>query len=151
MVKSPFRRGITGPGFVGEPKSKPTGEEDEEFDEPAKRISRPADRQLKVIPTPPQNTVILPSTANRPRDSRSSMPGPSQLFGQLPTVTNSTPNRSALPRVSQRSTTGGNHGIQTIGATLDGAQVMDQIAAREVLPSDTGEPALRQDLSYECC
>ena len=140
-VKSPFRRGITGPGFVGEPKSKPTGEEDEDLDEPSKKIIRLTDRPMKINPTPPQNPVTLPSTASRPRDSRSSMPGPSQLPAQRPTIPNSMPYEGTSPNATQRSTAGGDYGMQSIGATLNGAHHMEQIAAREVLPSDTGEPA----------
>jgi len=61
VVTSPFHRGITGPGFFGEPKGKAT-EEDEE--EPKPRMSS---TPAKVdIPARPIATPIPPVPAYRP-------------------------------------------------------------------------------------
>ena len=111
MVKSPFLRGINGPGFIGEPKSKPNEEEDE-FDEPKRpRVERPK----RTNPTPPQPPITLPPIAN----SVAPKPAPTAAVYRAPSAPG--------------------HATRTIAAMMGGQQLMDQVAIRETLPQDTGE------------
>lgn len=129
-VRSPFLRGTTGPGFIGEPKSK-ASEEDDEFDEP-KRAPK-VDRQRRANPTPPQPHVPLPVVSN----VYSQRPGLSRPGPPAPTIT-TTPYRapSSVPQFPSTQTT------RNIASIMGGQQVMDQLALREPLPQDTGEQAI---------
>lgn len=137
MVKSPFLRGITGPGFIGEPKSKPSGEDDEDLDEPSKRVVRTSDRPRRGNPTPPQPYIPLPPVANGHHDPRPAVPGslryPTQT-APTPTSIYRNPQQNAQPQY----TSGSGQAGRTIVAMMGGQQIMDQIALREVLPHDTG-------------
>ena len=128
-IKSPFLRGITGPGFIGEPKSKPA-----EDDEPFKRVTR-TDRPRRGNPTPPRMNFPLPSLVNGHNDQGA---GPSRLPTQVSPAVTPTP---SLAPPSAQQWSGDAHANRTITAMMGGPQLMDQIALREVLPQTTGEYA----------
>jgi chromatin structure-remodeling complex subunit RSC1/2 len=110
VVSSPFVRGIKGPGFIAEPRRQPVAEDDEEFEDQQRR--KGAERVVKPTgPAQPQSPAAAPTS----RPPQAVPPRPVAQVG--------------VPA-----------GTRTIATTLGGLQVLDQMAIRETLPPDTGEP-----------
>jgi chromatin structure-remodeling complex subunit RSC1/2 len=139
MVKSPFLRGIKGPGFIGDPKPKVNGEEEDDPDDVQsvplpRRVGRPSERDKEKdrrISTLNQPYASSPSSVPRPNPTVMSMsvPGPSRTPAQpiTPFRTGSTP----IPPPAWASS-------RTFAGVLGGPQVVDQLAQREYLPHETG-------------
>ena len=144
VVKSPFTRGVTGPGFFGEPKSKPTGDEEEDMDEApkAQRSNRTIDRPRRSNPTPPQPNVPLPLVPNGHVDTRTPVAGPFAMTQPAPQAYRFSAQNGPLtvttPAPMQYASHGGPSN-RTITAMMGGPQVIDQIAAKEALPLETCE------------
>ena len=140
MTKSPFLRGIRGPGFIGEPKTKPTGDDEEEYDEMPKRAQRIIDRPKRISMTSPRPyTPVLPLPVND-QEVRS-LPGPSRLGGQAAHNSGTPPSSTLRPQTSTpayQPPLRGNLKNQTVVEIMGGPQYMDLIAERELLPVNTG-------------
>ncbi len=141
MIKSPFLRGITGAGFIGEPKFKPVGEDEEDAEDPARRVTRTIERPRRANPTPPQTHVPLPLVANGYHDPRSAVPGPSRPPAQPAQVATPTPSyrNPQQPSAPAQRSSSASQANRTIAAMMGGPQMMEQIAVREMLPQETSE------------
>lgn len=135
MEKSPFLRGIRGPGFFAEPRE--GGEEEEEDETPARRRQAPevAKRSSTAATvTPSRPYVPNPQTSRYPTPTYpQSTPSSSSYRPPPPHAQQQRPGSSAQPALLP-STNG-----RTIAALMGGPQVVDQVAVREYLPIEVGE------------
>lgn len=143
MLKSPFLRGIRGPGFFAEPRE--GGEDEDEDESPArKRGAEPARRGGGAIPGPKPYVYTPSNLPNR-------YPAPVSASQGYPTPGSSTPNTyRQLPaqHASQRQAGPSAQGppavpVSTNGRTIanmmGGTNVVDQLAVREYLPIEVGK------------
>jgi chromatin structure-remodeling complex subunit RSC1/2 len=123
LVKSPFLRGIKGPGFFGEPKGK---EEDEILP-----------RDIQGSETRP----TLPSRMSETSVTESPMIPPRMPSTPPVPTTPSTPTRPA-PITGWSSS-------RSVVAVLGGPQVMEQVSTRDILSTEIGElrPKHQADIS----
>lgn len=161
---SPFLRGITGPGFIGESRAKPTGEDDEEeyADIPKKRDRRPEptrsnSRPSATKPTPPQSFLTLPQVPPSAPFGQSAIRAPQPLFDEPPSRSSyipswptyqTSPYRPPAPMPMYGSPAGAPPSHpgpgpaplpRTSTAALGGQQATDQLAMREPLPQEIGK------------
>jgi chromatin structure-remodeling complex subunit RSC1/2 len=138
MLRSPFLRGITGPGFLGEPKSKPPLDDEEEVDDPQisllpprrGRVSEREKRQSQGFSAAPPSVSIPPTPATGSMTANlGPTPGPSR-FSHVPV----TPSRPGVVPGNTQPTTQRN-----FASLLGGQHIMDQVALKEYLPADTGK------------
>lgn len=130
--KSPFLRGIRGPGFFAEPRE--GGEEEEEDETPARRRQPEINkRQSTAAATPSrpyaptgQARYSTPTYSQSTPSASTYRPPPAQAPPSRP---GATPQPALLPST---------HG-RTIAALMGGAQVVDQVAVREYLPIEVGK------------
>lgn len=142
MIKSPFLRGIRGPGFLGEPRNGGfTAEEEDE--EPRRKsekilVSAPPRRELRsqaqfssghTNPYVSDPAATSAATSTTPLASRA-------MHTPLPTGGSPIPSRPLQFPLSQPSST--MYASRSISATLGGQHAMDQMTVYESLPSDTG-------------
>ena len=146
MDKSPFLRGIRGPGFFAEPRE--GGEEEEEEEGPprrrqttdtgTKRLSTAATASASVAGTPTTRPYAPTAQANR-------YPASGPCPGSVTTPNASSTYRPPLPHAGSSQRPNGTpqpalastHG-RTIAAMMGGPQVVDQVAVREYLPIEVG-------------
>jgi hypothetical protein len=144
MVKSPFLRGIQGPGFFAEPRE---GGEDEDEDEgPAKKRNaiEPNRRthSMGAVPGPKPYTYTPSTLPNRypaPVSASQGYPTPRSTYSpatyrQTPNQHAAPPRPAAAPAPSVPMSTNG----RTIANLMGGPQVVDQLAVREYLPIEVG-------------
>ncbi|KAK6906505.1 hypothetical protein I203_100490 [Kwoniella mangroviensis CBS 8507] len=152
MVKSPFLRGIQGPGFFGEPKKILAGDDDgDDDDEKDRERDKPRRRERNkrevqppppAINIPPQHSPLPTFTPTpAPVQAPTPSPGPSRP----PAAPTPTPTTHAQPihrppmPPSQSSSTGPPYLYpnRTVAAVMGGSQAMDQAAVKEILPPET--------------
>jgi chromatin structure-remodeling complex subunit RSC1/2 len=135
MEKSPFLRGIRGPGFFAEPRE--GGEEEEEDETPRRRQPEAVTKRSSAAAVTPARAYVPATQAGRyltptyPQSTPSAStyrPPPSNAPQQRPT----TGQPALLPSTNGR----------TIAALMGGPQVVDQVAVREYLPIEVGKYAL---------
>jgi chromatin structure-remodeling complex subunit RSC1/2 len=132
MEKSPFLRGIRGPGFFAEPRE---GGEEEEEDETPRR------RQPEAVTKRSSAAAVTPARAYVPATQAGRYPTPTYPQS-TPSASTYRPPPSIAPQ--QRPSTGqpallpSTNG-RTIAALMGGPQVVDQVAVREYLPIEVGE------------
>jgi chromatin structure-remodeling complex subunit RSC1/2 len=138
MEKSPFLRGIRGPGFFAEPRE--GGEEEEEDETPARRRQAP-----EVTKRQSTTAAVTPSRPYVPAQSRypTSTPNPypqstpsSSTYRPAPAPAHASQSRPGV--AAQPALLPSTHG-RTIAALMGGPQVVDQVAVREYLPIEVGE------------
>jgi len=140
MEKSPFLRGIRGPGFFAEPRE---GGEEEEEDETPRR------RQPEAVTKRSSAAAVTPARAYVPATQAGRYPTPTYPQA-TPSASTYRPPTSHAPQ--QRPTTAqpallpSSHG-RTIAALMGGPQVVDQVAVREYLPIEVGK-LLRPQISW---
>jgi chromatin structure-remodeling complex subunit RSC1/2 len=144
MDKSPFLRGIRGPGFFAEPRE--GGEEEEEEEGPPrrrqttdtgnKRLSTAAAASASVAGTPTTRPYVPTAQANRYPPSG---PYPGSVTTPNSTYRPSLPHAgsSQRPNGTPQPALSSTHG-RTIAAMMGGPQVVDQVAVREYLPIEVG-------------
>lgn len=132
VVSSPFHRGITGPGFFGEPKGKATEEDDEET-APARSV---ATMPTPARPTPRPAPIPAPVATPAPRPAPSQpLPTPTPVPVQNP----SHPMQHRPPISGWTSTPTAPPSARSLGTIFGGSQILDQVAQKDMLPPDTGE------------
>lgn len=143
LVKSPFLRGIRGPGFFAE--AREGGEDDDEDDGPVKK--RPAPEAPTRRPGRPPGSVTggggagtpplhSPLPAQRYPTTATPQTYQSQQYRQTPTQ-GSTPQVHGRP-APQPPIQASAH-ARTIAGLMGGPQAVDQHALREYLAPDVGE------------
>jgi chromatin structure-remodeling complex subunit RSC1/2 len=132
MEKSPFLRGIRGPGFFAEPRE--GGEEEEEDETPRRRQPEAVNKRSSATAVTPARAYVPATQAGRyptptyPQSTPSAStyrPSPTNVPQQRPT----TAQPALLPSTNGR----------TIAALMGGPQVVDQVAIREYLPIEVGK------------
>ncbi|WVW80738.1 hypothetical protein I302_102724 [Kwoniella bestiolae CBS 10118] len=149
MVKSPFLRGVQGPGFFGEPKKILAGDDEGEDDEDKekekpRRRERAAKRDAQPPPVidSPINHSPVPTFTPTPASVQipTPTPGPSRPPAP-PTPTPATHTqpmqRPPMPQSQSSSSAPYLYPNRTIAAVMGGAQAMDQTAVKEMLPPET--------------
>ncbi|WWC72663.1 uncharacterized protein I206_106627 [Kwoniella pini CBS 10737] len=154
MVKSPFLKGVQGPGFFGEPKKAMAGDDDDEDEEERER-ERPKRRERTRKEVQPPHSVDTPikhspvptyTPAPVPAPSPISTAGPSRVPATFPAPTPA-PTPRPVQQPSQRSgppqtnspSSFVSHPFpnRTIAAVMGGSQALEQHAVKEPLPLDT--------------
>lgn len=131
MEKSPFLRGIRGPGFFAEPRE--GGEEEEEDETPRRRQPEAGNKRSSAGTVTPARAYVPATQAGR---------YPTPTYPQA--TPSSSTYRQPLPTTQPRPTPGqpallpSTHG-RTIATLMGGPQVVDQVAVREYLPIEVGE------------
>lgn len=146
LVKSPFLRGIRGPGFFAE--AREGGEDEDDEDGPVKK--RPAPEVVTRRPgrppgsatgrgaTPPVQTPV-PAQRYQPTTATPSMFQPQpQSYRQTPTQT-PTQQGSTRPTPQPQPPIQSSAHARTIAGLMGGPQAVDQHALREYLAPDVGE------------
>lgn len=145
LVKSPFLRGIRGPGFFAE--AREGGEDDEDEDGPvkkrpvapevpARRPGRPPGSVTGGVATPPIQTPVPTQRYQPPTATSSTYQPPTQPYRQTPTQT---PTQQGAPRPAPQPPIQASAHARTIAGLMGGPQAVDQHALREYLAPDIGE------------
>lgn len=139
VVSSPFHRGITGPGFFGEPKGKATEEDDEE-PRPAKSVPSVTAPVAAPVPTPRTAPVAPPVVTPAPRAAPPQpMPMPIPTPAPIHTPSPSQPTQHRPPISGWTTTPIAPPSARSLGTIFGGSQILDQVAQKDMLPPDTGE------------
>ena len=147
VVRSPFLRGITGPGSIGEPKSRNGGGEEDEDDGPRKSIGNGKGGYTSFTAQPNSATTYIPVTATanqvRPPPITATASGMPAMMGPVQRAPY-TPNAGPSRPTNQPSAVGQPPAATTTMST--GASVMrssaagsHEVAVREQLPAETSE------------
>lgn len=122
VFSSPFLGGITGPGFLAEPRGNANDEDD---DDRSSNQAAPI-RNLPQAPIAASAPQARQPAISRPAPSRPMLPsqhGQQQQQQQQQTISISAPVNNT----------------RTFGTMFGGQQAMDQIAYKEQLPLETGQ------------
>jgi len=159
-VKSPFALGVKGPGSVGRPKRQPTQADDEEEEAAAAIIAPPvARRQSGPQPVDPRSrAATTPSTPGAPPQQRHpypaapTQPGPSRTPQAASAYGSPAPQhaRPGVPPANYRQPPpqAPLYAVRTFAAVMGGAQVLEQVAVKEYLHTETAR-LFEQDARHQ--
>ena len=133
MEKSPFLRGIRGPGFFAEPRE--GGEEEEEDETPARRRQPEVTKRQATATATPSRPYVPQARYPTPSYPQSQSTPSASTYRPTPTQAPPPSRPGAAPQPTLLPST---HG-RTIAALMGGPQVVDQVAVREYLPIEVGE------------
>lgn len=146
IVKSPFTLGVKGPGSIGRPKRQAMPDDDEGMDMNVAygRAPPPATRP-EVRPAPPSARSSFgpgPSPQQAAQRLPQSTPGPSRTPSsqQVPTAqaqATRTPQTQPSQRWQPPRSQAQAFPTRTFASVIGGAQILEQVAVREYLPSET--------------
>lgn len=134
MLKSPFLDGVTGPGMIGRPRRQPIPADSEEV-EAEVAYSQPAISR--------RTSELQPERAPSAPSSQRQTPIPSQPQPSRPQT-----QRSSSSTWSQSQRPAPTFSSRTFASIVGGAQVLEQVAVREYLPSDTAR-LFEQDARHQ--
>jgi chromatin structure-remodeling complex subunit RSC1/2 len=146
LVRSPFLRGVKGPGFLAEPRRQILAEDDEEYEDQQRRRGGPPDPR-SAPSRPPRPSMPHTPQGPMPMSTPYMPPGtpgsaPSGAYGAVPMPGQAVYRPAYLPNGGGGAPLPplpvGPPGVRTIVTTMGGPQTVDQVALREVLPTETG-------------